>query len=139
MKKYLALLVAVLLVVTGCGEKKLTCTMDDESGSEKMVYTFNKDNVATKVDATMTSKFDTELSKEEQESYKSLLDTMCALYDGDAYKCSVDVSAKEYSLTITMDINKMTAEEKEEAGYTEKEATYDYLKENLEESGYTCK
>ena len=42
-------------------------------------------------------------------------------------------------MKVTMNIEKMTAEELEELGYKAEETSYEDMKKAAEEDGYTCK
>ena len=137
MKKYLVVLVAMLLVVTGCGGKKLNCTMEEDGQTAKVVVEFDKNDKAKKVDMTMTMPFEEELSKEEMEYMESYMGLLCSAFDYEGVTCKTDMSSKKVDVIIDMDFGKMSKETLEELEF---EATsYDEMKKSLEESGYTCK
>ena len=132
MKKYLVVLVAMLLVVTGCGGKKLTCTLDQADQKSTVAMEFNKDNVVTDIKMTIS----VPLEKELMESYMGL---MCAAFDYEGVTCKAETGSKSVDVVINMDMEKMDDATKDEMGYSKEEATYDAMKKSLEESGYTCK
>ena len=140
MKKYLIALVALLVVVTGCGNtKKLTCTETDEGTETVAVMEFDKENAMTKMTVTATEKFEKELTKEELEMYQGISSLACASFTAESVECEVNVTSKELKLVVSYDITKMTDEELAEAGLTKENTTYDAAKKDLEDDGYTCK
>ena len=78
MKKYLVVLVAMLLVVTGCGGKKLTCTLDETDQKSTVAMEFDKDNVVTNIKMTVSVPLEKELTAEEKEYMESYMGLMCA-------------------------------------------------------------
>ena len=139
MKKYLVVLVAMLLVVTGCGGKKLTCTMEEDGQTAKTVVEFDKNDKAKKVNMTMTMPFEEELSKEEMEYMESYMGLMCAAFDYEGVTCKTDMSSKKVDVVIDMDFGKMSKETLAELDFDAEATSYDAMKKSLEESGYTCK
>lgn len=138
MKKYLVVLVALLLVVTGCGAKKLTCTMTEDGQTMEAVMEFDKNDEVTSIEMNMTMPFEEELSKEEQETYSSYMQVLCSMYDYEGVDCNVNTSSKAVDVVIKMDLEKMSDEDRNNVTGTEG-TTYDEIKADLEESGYTCK
>lgn len=126
-KVILSLLVmSSLFVLTACGGgKKLTCTMEEEGNKMTANIVFDKDG--TKVEkATVDSTF----AFEDEDTAKQMVDFLKSACEGeDAPKdCSVKQKGKEVTMTMSGD-----AEESEMTG------TYDEVKADLIEEGYTCK
>ena len=139
MKKYLVVLVAMLLVVTGCGGKKLTCTLEETDQKSTVAMEFDKENVVTKIKMTVSVPLENELTAEEKEYMESYMGIMCAAFDYDGVSCETKTGSKSVDVVITMDMDKMDQDTKDDMGYSKEEATYDAMKKSLEESGYTCK
>lgn len=139
MKKYLVVLVAMLLVVTGCGGKKLTCTLDETDQKSTVAMEFDKDNVVTNIKMTVSVPLEKELTAEEKEYMESYMGLMCAAFDYEGVTCKAETGSKSVDVVINMDMKKMDDATKDEMGYSKEEATYDAMKKSLEESGYTCK
>ena len=140
MKKTLILLAFVLLVLTGCGNKQLTCTYEDGEEKETIIYTFNDDDLVIRSKRTNVSTFDEVISKEEQETLKAYGDALCSsLYTSGAYECVVEVSEKELKLSVTTNYENLTDAEKETLDYSEDTATFKAIKEDAESNGYSCK
>lgn len=120
------LVVSSLFVLTACGGgKKLTCTMEEEGNKMTANIVFDKDG--TKVEkATVDSTF----AFEDEDTAKQMVDFLKSACEGeDAPKdCSVKQKGKEVTMTMSGD-----AEESEMTG------TYDEVKADLIEEGYTCK
>ena len=153
MKKYLLVLIIMLLVVTGCGEKDktdgktddkkepltktLTCEMKDTDGNtQKVVAEFDKDNYATVITMNMSMPFEEDTTKEEAEAAAAFV---CAMIDYEGASCDTEVSDKAMDVVIKFDMSKMSDEAKEEMGYDKENSTYDAMKKSMEETGATCK
>lgn len=139
MKKSLIVFMAImLLAMTGCGNTKtLTCTAEEDGQKTVVTMKFKDDKLTTMVQ-DMTLEFDNELEESEQTMVKSYLDLACSAYDYDGVECKVSASAKSASIYLSIDITKLNDEAKEELEYSGDE-TYDSLKNEAEEDGYTCK
>ena len=140
MKKYLIALVALLVVVTGCGNtKKLNCTMEEDGTKGVMNMEFDKEDNLTKLTLKMTEEFETELTKEEVETYKGVSSIACAAYNADYTDCKVDVTSKALELEVVYNVTKMTDEQREEEGFTKEATTFEAMKKDAEDTGFTCK
>ena len=139
MKKYLLVLIIMLLVVTGCGEKKLTCTLEEDGQKATVTAKFGKDDIVTDVTMNMSMPFEKELTAEEKEQMESYMGIVCAAFDYEGITCDTKMKDKSVDVVVEMNMAKMDAETKEEMGYTDAEGTYDAMKKGMEESGYTCK
>ena len=112
MKKYLIALIALLVVVTGCGNtKKLNCTIEEDGTNGVMNMEFDKNDDLTKLTMTMSEEFEEELTKEELEMYKSFSSLACAEFPTENVECEVNVTTKKMELTVTYNIAKMSAED----------------------------
>ena len=139
MKKYLVVLVAMLLVVTGCGGKKLTCTLEQADQKSTVAMEFNKDNVVTDIKMTISVPLEKELTDEEKQYMESYMGLMCAAFDYEGVTCKTDMSSKKVDVVIDMDFGKMSKETLAELDFDAEATSYDAMKKSLEESGYTCK
>lgn len=122
-----------LLVLTGCGStKKLTCTKADDDAKVDVVAKFDENGVISSFVETDTFTFD---SASEAEEAKTLTDAFSSTYNAlDGYTYSSKVSGTKLIVSITIDVSKLSEDEKEDYSLT-----YDQAKENLVQSGYTCK
>ena len=139
MKKYLVVLVAMLLVVTGCGGKKLTCTLSKADQKLTAVMEYSKDNVLKSIKMTVSVPLEKELSKEQKEAMESYMGLMCASFNYEGVDCKAETGSKSVDVVIKMYMSKMDDTAKQQLGYTEESSTYDAIKKSLENSGYTCK
>ena len=140
MKKYLIALVALLVVVTGCGNtKKLTCTMTEDGENAKAVMEFDKEDKLTKMTMTMSQDFEQELTKEEVELYQGVMSAACASYPDEYADCEVKVDKKKMEIIVSYDVSKMTDEQIEEMGIDKTTMSYDEMKKDAEADGFTCK
>lgn len=137
-----AILVAVALVLSGCGKTEtLTCTMSqDESGmvmNSKMEAIF-EGNEVTKIDLNIDAKIDESLS-----AYVTTMeDVIEAQYE--KYKkegTTVNVSSKDNVIKadLSFDLKNMSDKDKEELDLIDTKGTKEATKKELEKEGYTCK
>lgn len=137
MKKNLmvmSVLFMALITLTGCGGKKLTCTKTEGENSAKIVYEFKGDS-PVKATSESTEVYDTE---DEAKQAKAMIDAVMGLAGSQDYmKIDAEQKGKKVITKISLDVTKMTDEEKEEE--LSKDATYDSLKKDAEEDGFTCK
>jgi len=123
------------LLLTGCGGKKLTCTMEDEQegmGTMTMEMVFHFDKEGEKVenlDMEMGIEFDKDIDDEMKEFYESYFEETCE--DEDAPE-DCKVSTKDNSVTLK------ASGTPEELDY-DSDGNYDEIKEEMEDDGYTCK
>ena len=141
MRKYLFSLVAVLLLITGCGNerKKLTCTMEEDGTINEVKMEFGKNDNLTLITMKMVKSFEKELTDDEVKLYENASSVACEQYPKESVECEANVTKKELELVVTYKIAKMTNEELSEAGYKKESATYDEMKKSAENSGFTCK
>jgi len=145
MKKVLVFGLVCTLFLTGCGGKKLTCTMSEtEEGNtmeEKIVLTFDKEgkeiqkgsrSLRISVDEEYAEllSYAAESAEEEFEDIKDF--------------AKVDIKSSDNSLKVEVSYNtKGLTEDQlealEDAEVYASEVSYDEMKEELTESGYTCK
>ncbi len=118
MKKYL-IFTFVALLLTGCGSKKLTCTLkteeDDYKLEQKVIFKSKGDKVDN-VEINYTMIFETE---DIANDYFNIMNSL------------------EEENDIILDKNKITI--KSIKDYSSYEETKKELKEELESNGYTCK
>ena len=123
------------LLLTGCGGKKLTCTMEEEAdgmGTTKMEMVFHFDKEGKKVeslDMEMAIEYDKDIKDETKEFYEGFFEETCE--DEEAPK-DCKVTAKDDSISLK------ASGTPEELDY-DAEGDYDEIKEEMEDDGYTCK
>lgn len=122
MKKKLSFVLALAFIITltGCGEKKITCTNQQSFGvtvlDTETVVTLKKDYVK-RIDTTMKVEF------QDEDTAESFADN---------YRDDEDV-------TVEVDGTKVIVKNKEEFKSDETKKTKEEVKESLEGRGYTCK
>ncbi len=136
MKRKLIALTALLVTavtLTGCGNTKtLTCTATENGEKETYTYKFSKDKLTK---ATIKAEMEAESEEQAQEYKKSAEEEGAGLFEGEGITTKVEVKGKKVMATIEMDIEKMSEEDKA----TVANKTYDEIKKEAEEDGYTCK
>ena len=136
MKKYLmtlSVLVAVLLM-TGCGEKKLVCKMEEGKENAEVTVAF-KSGKATTATIKMTMEAN---SEEEAKQAKTVLESLVPASTEEYTESKVTQKGKTVILTSTLKISEMTDEQiKEELGNVE--LTKEGMKSHFEGQGYSCK
>lgn len=134
-----AVFLVALVTLTGCGGKKLTCTMTEDKNTSKAVIEFKKDEVSfMKVEEV--TELDTE---EEAEQAKQLMDAMSGLAGDDSgMKIETKRNGKKVTMIMSVDYSKLSEEEKKDSlneEFDDADLTYDGIKKKLEEQGFSCK
>lgn len=133
-----------ILLLTGCGNTEtLTCTMEEENYYVKGVMgykvTYKNDELYT-----VEQKASIEVTDDE---YVSYLDELEKDYEdekneGQSAGVNYSLNRKGNNLVmgITYNINKMSEDELDSFGYSsDDDNSYEYVKSQLEDDGYTCK
>ena len=146
-KKYFMITALALSIITlsGCvGEvKTLECTKTIETEGMKTKELLNAEFSKNKVtNINMSILFDT--TGQEKELTKVLEATLNDTFEeeygnkkGVEYK--VNATSSEVGVSIKMELDKMTEEDKKELDVNDNYSTYDDSKKALEDEGYTCK
>lgn len=130
-----ALLLVMVLALTGCGNKIVATKTEEVDGKEveqKIEITLKKDKVDK---VKMTMKFD---DKETAEKYKKQLDgimTMASAFGGE--EIDLDTKVKGKKLVINLDAKEFAT--LSEVDVSEEKVDKDELKKSLEEDGYKVK
>lgn len=145
MKKYAMslFLVCLLFLVTGCGEKKLTCTNEESSDNNKIqgswVITYKEDKVIKASNSSVM-----EASKEIIDSTKSYIEKELDVFKNIK---GVSITSKQYSDTkyqydMTFDFKNLDFEALNTAfgenSTISKDITLEKFKENITAQGYKC-
>ena len=132
MKKYFGLLLfcAILLVLTGCGANKLTCTyVEDDNEGATYEFKFDSKDKATEVSIERYYVYpDEDEAKEDEEYYKSTIP------NEKGFTYSVKRNGKKLTLKQTADISKVESDYLDDMTLEKSE-----IKSELESSGYKCK
>ena len=135
MKKgiYFSCLVLGLLFFTGCGSKSLSCTRENNYSDEMIMnqdltVSFKKDKV-NKLSMNMDVKLG--------ESYDSFKDSLIESVESEFSKYS-DQSGINYK-TNKNNFNKLSDEARKNLDIVNYENSYDSVKFELEDAGYSCK
>ncbi len=144
MKKILMISMLLgVIVLTGCDNNRLVCTVNDESISDlksetKYIFSFKDADEVAK--ATMTTKvtLDGDYNNETFISNYSEMAKSSALTYNETTGVNATVSNKKNVITlkVEMEASQMSDEDKEEYGLN---LNKEQLKKELEEAGYTCK
>lgn len=144
MKKYFYSFLALsLLFLTGCGSKTLKCSRDNSYSDDMKMYqnlnvTFNGDSVSK-----LSMDMDIQLSEDYLEFKDSLIESIESEFStfvnekGLSYSTSVRDDGFVFKLKVNF--NRLSAEAKNELDIIDSENSYDSIKNELEETGYTCK
>ncbi len=142
----MSLLLCVLLIgITGCGEKKLTCTIKDEEANTKMegswVITYKGDKVLK-----ATNKNVMEAEKETITLYKNFIENEFndSLKDIKGFKIELkQESDTKYRYEMSFDFNKLDFDElSNKLGENDlnlsKDVSLEQFKKNIIAQGFTC-
>ena len=130
------LLVAGLLLLTGCGNK-VTCTKDEEieggKTSETVILKFNGEKISylenTAV-ATYDDKADADTEMESAEFLKSMMTLV-------GFECEIKQDGNKITITYSADEEALT--KLAEEGTTEYNMNKDDYITSMKDEGYTCK
>ena len=140
MKKVLTLfVVAMLLVVTGCGKgKTLECSADVAGTKQKMAVEYDGDKIKKMTVSLVISKATVGELSTSGTDVKALESLFCSTYTSmEGIDCSMSTKGSDYEMKVVVDYKKIDDATKKSLGYEEK--PMDSLKEELEGQGYTCK
>ena len=145
MRKYLLFLALGTFVLTGCGEKTLTCTnsetSDEYSIDEEIVLKFDKDGEKIK-SGSFAAEF--KVSEDYIERIDELIEYTETSFE-DLKEKGIDYKIQEkndgFSLTLNYNTKNLTEEQIDELYFSGMyfEDDYNTVKTDYEEQGYTCK
>lgn len=136
--KVLGLVVMVCVLMTGCGDsgKKLTCKGKEGNADTEAIVKFDKEEKINFVTIKSSSEA---TSKEEAKAAKTILDTTYGpqfeKVEGVSYKS--EVKNKRVTMILDIDISKTADDVK--ASFATSASTYDEIKKEYEDKGYSCK
>ena len=144
------MILAVVILVTGCGEKKLVCSRsknDSYYGYNSITYKldFNKKGNVKKFSINSVSDYyDNYINNENINMNDELTEAkkICDTYKDSKYaSCNVELySNKKIVVDLKFDLDKLTDDEITNFELTEfKTTTYDAAKEKYVKNGFTCK
>ena len=135
---------AILVGATGCDEgRTLTCTNEaDEEGaklSQQVIVSFDKQEVISHIKITSVVEAEDDYA-DEMDDYEDMVKDSIEDNDEEYIKISYKRNGNTLSQVTEYYVNQMSDEEKEKEGIDDPdENSYDALKENFEDQGYTCK
>lgn len=134
----IALALIVVLSLTGCGGKTVTCTKTEDETTSEIKATFNGKEV-TKI--VMESK--TEVEADEVDTSYSLLKMVEAMFEGKTgIKISTTKGTNSVSMKVEMEPSKLDEEviDSMDLGETDfKNTSAEEYTKTMTEDGYTCK
>ncbi len=146
--KLFGILAISVLFITGCGNQKtLTCSMSEEddglSMNQELNVVYEEDKIAN-VRMSIDAKITDDQYQEYWDMFVSMMESQYEEKNADGIKVSTKSNDDNYTFNITLDVDLEKASADDLATYdledlADETATYEELKEQLEESGYTCK
>lgn len=146
--KLLGVVSIFCLLLSGCGnEQVLSCSMIQEQSGATMEQvfdvTFKKEEVSN-VKMAINTKVTDEVSDSDWDSLVDLLDEQYATVNKNGFQITKENNKKErsYNITIDVDVNKAKEDDLAEydlEGLAGAQGTYGDIKEQMENSGLTCK
>ncbi len=136
-----------LLCLTGCGEKRLTCTHEEnDSGvktNQKIEMKF-KDDKVTAIKMSIDSKATDEEAKSSWNMVTSLLEAAYEEVDEEGLKVTFKNDEKNYSYNLTFDVDLAKVKEENLEKYdldsiVDSTSSLEEVKKSAEEDGFTCK
>lgn len=138
MKKLVGIAAAfvALFGLTACGSKyDFTCTGKIE-GVESTVKGTVKDGKVSKVIMEATEEAP---SEKEAKAAADMTNAMKSMMEGSGVTLEAKANGKKYTMTMTMDVTKMTEESKENAELDLSDLSKDAFIKKLTDEGLTCK
>lgn len=145
--KLFALAIIALLVMTGCGEKTLTCTNTEEASGlemgQEVVMKFKNDKV-NYVKMTIDAKATSDTIKNNWDLFASTLKGQYSDTEKEGVKLTTKNDEKNYSYKISLEVDLEKASEDALAEYdldgiADKDSSMEDVKKAAEEDGFTCK
>lgn len=139
-KKITAFLaLSIVLLTTGCGGKKLTCTKKETNSEEKQTITFKKDKASTlnmvlSYDYSEANLSDDDVKQIKEQNYCDILKTEEGM-DKAISKCKSSFNKNIYKVNATINLSKISKENSS----VNTDTSYDDVKKYYEQQGYTCK
>ncbi len=130
---------AILLLVTGCGGKKLVCSKNEEKSEVKYTVKFNKDkasslNMQMSYDYSDANLSDDEVKQINEQNYCDILKSEDGMKSAIS-KCKSDFKKNIYKVNATVNLSKIS---NSNLGFNN-ETSYDDVKKYYEDQGFTCK
>ena len=135
-------------LLSGCGNGQvLSCSMTQEQSGATMKQTvditFKKEQVSN-VKMAIDTKVTDDVSDSDWNSLVDMLDEQYPAADKNGFKLTRnnDEKKRSYKITIDVDVNKVKEDDLAEydlEGLAGAQGTYDDIKEQMENSGLTCK
>lgn len=145
MKKVLLGGLVCTLFLTGCGGKTLTCTRsEEESGmkvSEEIKLTFDKEGKEVNKGSFKAQFEVSEEYSSKMSDFEEYVKEEFAEVEENGAKVKIETKSNKLTVGISYDASKLTEDQKDELYYDDLyyDGSYDEAKEDLEDSGYTCK
>lgn len=140
MKKIFNFVIAslFLVVISGCGQKKLICTYEvtEDYGKSTLSLTIKYDKEPTNVNMTNKVLFNEDKSEFIDAYYSSMTSVWEEYKDKDGFTISNNKKDLEISNTLEIDMTKIKDEEKADFSLN---GSIDEIKKIFVDSGYTCK
>jgi len=132
-----------MILITGCGNKTLKCNRDNSYSDEMKMY----QELELKFKSDSVSKLSMNMSVELGEEYLDFKDSLLQSVESEfadfsdekglSYSSSNNDSGFDFKLKINF--NKLSDSAKNNIDIVNYESSYESVKADLEESGYSCK
>lgn len=133
------------LLLTGCGETRLTCSNSEESDgileTQEVIVTFKEEDI-TRVAMNYTAEAASDEAKEYWSMYTAFLEEAFETTEAEGVKLSVNNDDYRFNLTLEVDLTRASEAALSEYDLDElinSTATYDSIKAEAEENGFTCR
>lgn len=141
MKKYVFLSITLLLL-TGCGNKKLVCEKNDNSIKELKIN--EKIEINIKKDKVSNIKINNHIKtfgvyKDYKEELKESVINKYSGFDDKNIKVDSNIEKDNINIEIKIDVKNMSEENKKNISIINTDNSYENIKKDLSNKGYKCK
>lgn len=145
MKKslYLCIIVFCLVFLTGCGKNSLNCVMNNDYSDDWKMHQVLKINFSNNHVSRLSINTKVSLGGEYSNFKSSLIESVESEFSRIPEKNGVKYSSKDtnegFNFSAKINYNKLSDDSKKLISVIDYEGSYEMIKEDLEDSGYTCK
>lgn len=142
-KLYFCIIGLCLFFLTGCGKNSLNCSINRDYGDDLKIYQELKikfsNNHVSKLNLSMNASLDGEYVNNKSSLIESVENEFSRIPEKNYVKYSSKDTSEGFNFNVKINYNKLSDDSKKLVSVINYGSSYDSVKLDLEESGYTCK